>query len=55
MMPSDKVILTVQVTGFLSALAILFFLHGWTQALFAAAFSVHFAGDLMRLKKDGLI
>lgn len=52
---NDKVILTVQVTGFLIALAILPFLHGWAQLLFAGAFTVHFIGDLMRLKKDGVI
>lgn len=52
---SDKLILTVQVAGFLTALAVLPFLHGTAQALFATAFAVHFIGDLMRLKKDGVI
>lgn len=52
---SDKLILTVQVSGFLVALVLLFFLHGTAQLLFALAFAVHFVGDLMRLKKDGVI
>lgn len=52
---SDKLILTVQVAGFLAAIAILLFLNGTAQALFATAFAVHFIGDLMRLKKDGVI
>lgn len=52
---SDRFILTLQVTGFLAALAFLPFMHGFTQVVFSTAFSVHFIGDLLRLKKDGLI
>lgn len=52
---SDKTILTIQVSGFLTALAILPFIHGWQQIVFAVGFTIHFIGDLFRLHKDGLI
>ncbi len=51
---SDKLIISLQVAGFLASVAMLFFLHNKAQALFAIAFAVHFAGDLMRFLKDGL-
>lgn len=48
-------ILTIQVSGFVFALTLLPFMHGLVQKLFAAGFTVHFVGDLLRLKKDGVI
>lgn len=54
-MPKDKVILTLQVTGFIAALAILPFLHGVARFLFSIAFAVHFVGDILRARKDGVI
>lgn len=52
---SDKAILAIQVSGFIGALAVLPFMHGWAQALFSTGFAVHFIGDLFRLDKDGVI
>ena len=52
---SDKVILTIQVSGFMMALAMLPAMHGLFQVLFAVGFTVHFIGDLFRLHKDGVI
>lgn len=52
---SDKVITTIQTAGFIGALAALPFMHGLPQLLFATGFAVHFAGDLFRLDKDGVI
>jgi len=52
---SDTNILAIQVSGFLSALILLPLFHGLPQVLFATAFSLHFIGDMMRLKKDGLL
>ena len=47
--------MTLQVSGFAGAAVLLGFAHGWAQFLFVAAFGVHLAGDLLRLKKDGVI
>lgn len=52
---SDGTILAIQVGGFVGALVVLPFLHGPAQILFSVCFSVHFVGDLLRLKKDGVI
>jgi len=52
---TDRTILILQVSGFVAALAILPFLHGWSQGLFAAAFTVHFIGDMFRAHKDGVV
>lgn len=52
---SDRTILILQVSGFVAALVTLPFLHGLVQGLFAAAFTVHFIGDVFRAHKDGII
>jgi hypothetical protein len=52
---SDKTILVIQTAGFVAALAVLLFLRGLSQVLFSVAFAVHFVGDMLRLKKDGVI
>ncbi len=52
---TDKKILAVQISGFMAALAVLPFLHGLSQILFSTFFAVHFVGDVLRLKKDGVI
>jgi hypothetical protein len=54
-MMSDKTILAIQIAGFVMALAVLPFMHGWAQVLFSSAFAVHFVGDLLRLHKDKII
>lgn len=52
---SDKAILSIQVSGFMVALLVLPFMHGLAQALFSAGFTVHFIGDMFRLRKDGIL
>lgn len=52
---SNKAILAIQTAGFVGALAALVVWHGLCEAVFAVCFGVHFAGDLLRLKKDGVI
>ncbi len=52
---SDKAILRIQVAGFVTALLILPFFHNTAQILFSTAFTVHFVGDILRLRKDGVI
>jgi hypothetical protein len=47
-----KLILAIQLSGFFFALTMLFFPahHG----LFVTGFAVHLAGDLWRIKREGL-
>jgi hypothetical protein len=50
---SDKLILGIQVGGFAAALVALFSTS--LHVVFVIALGIHFVGDLMRLKKDGLL
>lgn len=52
---SDNVILAIQVGGFAVAVAALPFMSGAAQAVFAVALGVHVLGDVLRLRKDGLL
>lgn len=52
-MVSDKVILTLQVSGFAAAAVALCF-TGAPHWIFVAAFAVHFIGDVMFLAKEGM-
>lgn len=52
---TDRTILILQVSGFVAALAVLPFIHGRLQGLFAVAFTVHFIGDIFRAHKDGIV
>jgi len=50
----DNVILSIQVGGFMFALASLFYPgQPMTSILFPIGFGIHLVGDLIRLKVDG--
>jgi hypothetical protein len=50
----EKLIISLQVSGFVVAFGMLFFLPSPANFIFGAAFTVHFVGDLLRFLKDGL-
>lgn len=52
-MTYGKVILTLQIAGIVAAISLLFFPRV-PHIFFAAAFAVHFAGDMLFLEKEGL-
>jgi hypothetical protein len=50
----EKLIISLQVVGFIVALTILPFLPSPANVIFGATFAVHFVGDVLRFLKDGL-
>jgi len=50
----EPLIISLQVTGFITALGFLIWHHSLYELAFGTAFAVHFAGDFLRFLKDGI-
>jgi len=53
-MSSSRVILALQIGGFAGSLALLAAWHSPIAMAFVTAFAVHFAGDMIFLRQEGL-
>ncbi len=53
-MSSGKVILALQVSGFAACVILLAAWHSLIAMAFAIAFAIHFAGDMIFLRQEGL-